>query len=200
MLIAPAAEAIVIDIGTGDGRFMSTAARANPNKFFIGVDANVGPLKKPSMRATRKPAKGGLPNVVFVQAAVEDLPEELNGLANEIHINFPWGSLLKAVATGDSATLRSLHRISRPLARLEIVIGIDHTRDAAEIARLLLQQLTPEYLSRDLIPAYLRAGFEHLESSDLDHSEWSRIETTWARRLQGGSRQVTYLNFVRKSK
>ena len=68
-------EGIVIDIGTGDGRFVSAAARANPNKFFIGIDANTKPLEKPSMKATRKPAKGGLPNVLFVQATVEDLPE-----------------------------------------------------------------------------------------------------------------------------
>ncbi len=115
----------MIDIGTGDGRFVSAAARANPNKFYIGIDANVKPLEKPSMKATRKPSKGGLPNALFVQAAIEDLPDELDGIADEIHIHFPWGSLLKAVATGDEAVLASLRRISAPECMLEIVIGID---------------------------------------------------------------------------
>jgi tRNA G46 methylase TrmB len=36
----------VIDIGTGDGRFVSATAGANSNKFFIGIDANVKPLEK----------------------------------------------------------------------------------------------------------------------------------------------------------
>jgi len=57
-LLPSTGEGIVIDIGTGDGRFVSAAARANPNKFFIGIDANTKPLEKPSMKATRKPAKG----------------------------------------------------------------------------------------------------------------------------------------------
>jgi valyl-tRNA synthetase len=52
-------EGVVIDIGTGDGRFVSASARANPNKFYIGVDANTKPLEKPSMKATRKPAATG---------------------------------------------------------------------------------------------------------------------------------------------
>src|SRR5690606_41308999 len=98
-------------------------ASLHPDKFFFGVDANVKPLEKPSMKATRKPAKGGLPNALFVQAAVEDLPEEFDGVADEIHIHFPWGSLLRAVATGDSAILSQLRRISAPDALVEMVIG-----------------------------------------------------------------------------
>ena len=98
----------MIDIGTGDGRFVSASAKANPDKFFIGIDANVKPLEKPSIKATRKPSKGGLPNALFVQAAVEDLPEELNGLANQIYVNFPWGSLLRAVMVGDQHVLISI--------------------------------------------------------------------------------------------
>lgn len=94
-------EGIVIDIGTGDGRFVSAMARANPNKFFIGIDANVKPLEKPSMKATRKLNKGGLKNAMFVQAAIELLPEEFTGVADEIHIHFPWGSLLRSVAAAD---------------------------------------------------------------------------------------------------
>src|SRR5687767_12442682 len=124
---------VVIDIGTGDGRFVSAAARANPNKFYIGVDASAKALEKPSMRATRKPKKGGLPNAMFVQAAVEDLPDEFNGVADEIHIHFPWGSLLKAVATGGADVLASLRRIAAPDCLFEVVIGVDSERDSSEI-------------------------------------------------------------------
>lgn len=187
---------VVIDIGTGDGRFVSALAKANPNKFYIGIDANVKPLEKPSMKATRKPSKGGLPNALFVQAAVEDLPDELNGTADEIHIHFPWGSLLRAVATGDEAVLAALHRISAPECQLEIIIGIDPERDRTEIERLDLLELSPGYLKSVLIPGYIAAGFEHLEHGTMDSADWSRLETSWARSLQSRStRSITYLIF-----
>lgn len=187
-------EGVVVDIGTGDGRFVYRSAQANPNKFFIGIDANAKPLEKISMKATRKPAKGGLPNVLFVQAAIEDLPEELNGAADEIHIHFPWGSLLAAVASGDEEILRSLRRISAPECLVEIIIGIDQERDKTEIERLKLPQLSPEYLENILIPKYEAAGFKVLQNGTLDASEWSKMETSWARKLQDNSnRTVTYL-------
>jgi 16S rRNA (adenine(1408)-N(1))-methyltransferase len=189
-------EGVVIDIGTGDGRFVSASARANPNKFYIGIDANAKPLEKISMKATRKPAKGGLPNALFVQAAVEDLPEELNASADEIHIHFPWGSLLRAVVLGDEAILKSLRRVASPECLLEVVIGIDEERDKTEIERLGLLRLSAEYLEKTLIPKYEAAGFEFAEKGILNASEWSRLETSWARKLQGGSeRKVTYLIF-----
>jgi 16S rRNA (adenine(1408)-N(1))-methyltransferase len=187
-------EGVVIDIGTGDGRFVSASARANPNKFYIGIDANVKPLEKISMKVTRK--KSGLPNALFVQAAVEDLPEELNETADEIHIHFPWGSLLRAVVTGDEEILKNLRRVCAPECLLEIVIGIDEERDRSEIERLALPELSPEYLEKVLIPRYNSAGFDVLESRVLNPVEWSRLETSWARKLQSGSnRKVTYLIF-----
>jgi 16S rRNA (adenine(1408)-N(1))-methyltransferase len=187
-------EGVVIDIGTGDGRFVSAAARANPNKFYIGIDANVKPLEKPSMKATRKPSKGGLPNALFVQAAVECLPDELNGTADEIHIHFPWGSLLKAVATGDAAVLAALRRIAAPECLLEIVIGIDPERDKAEVERLDIPDLTPIFLHSFLIPKYLAAGFDLIEHGAMDAAGWARLETTWAKRLSGNeARTVIFL-------
>lgn len=185
---------MVLDIGTGDGRFVYALARENPNKFFIGIDANAKPLEKISMKATRKPAKGGLPNVLFLQSAVENLPEELNGVADEIHIHFPWGSLLRAIAIGDEDILKNLKRISAPECLLEIIIGIDETRDRAEIERLELPALSIEYLETVLIPKYEAAGFEVIEKGVLNKSDWSRLETSWARKLQGNeSRKVVYL-------
>ncbi len=186
-------EGVVVDIGTSDGRFVYRSALANPNKFYIGIDANTKPLEKISMKATRKSSKGGLPNVLFVQAAIENLPEELNAAADEIHIHFPWGSLLSAVVAGDEDVLNSLRRICAPECLVEIVIGIDEKCDKSEIERLELPRLSSDYLENVLIPKYQTAGFEVLESGILDSSAWSRLETSWARKLQGGSnRQVIY--------
>ena len=187
---------VIVDIGTGDGRFVYRSAKENPHKFFIGIDANTKPLEKISMKATRKPSKGGLPNLLFVQAAVENLPEELNETADEIHIHFPWGSLLQAVVSGDANILASLRRICAPECLLEIIIGIDTERDKTEIERLGLPSLTDDYLEKTLIPKYELANFKLLEKGSLDSSKWSKIETSWAKKLQGGAnRKVTFLVF-----
>lgn len=149
------------------------------------------------MKATRKPAKGGLPNAMFVQAAVESLPEELNDVANAIHINFPWGSLLRAVATGDEAVLQSLRCIAAPHCRLEILIGIDALRDKAELARLEIPEFTLDFVASTLVPRFAREGFEVVALRDVDRTEWSKIETSWARKLSSShTRSVTQISFT----
>ena len=148
------------------------------------------------MRATRKAKKGGLPNAMFVQAAIEFLPEEFSGVADEIHIHFPWGSLLQAVALGDEKFLSELQRIAAPDCLLEIVIGIDPESDKSEIERLALPELSREYLDNHLIPKFEAHGFELIEHRQMENSEWSKLETSWARRLQSGmNRKVTFLVF-----
>ena len=187
-------EGVIIDIGTGDGRFVYQSARQNPNKLYIGIDPNARPLGKISEKIHRKPAKGGAPNVLFIQATVEDLPAELDGVADEVHVHFPWGSLLRAVATGDVAVLRNLRRICSQGALLEVVIGLDPARDQTEIDRLSLTPLSIEFIARQLVPIYEEAGFETIERGILNASEWPKINTSWAKRLHGNEeRSITYL-------
>ena len=187
-------EGVIIDIGTGDGRFVYQSARRHPNKFYIGIDPNTKPLEKVSEKIYRKPAKGGAPNVLFVQAAIEDLPSELDGVADEVHVHFPWGSLLRAVASGNVAVLRNLRRICATDALLEIVIGIDPVRDQSEIERLNLNELSLEFIDNELGARYATAGFEIVERGILSASEWPDFETSWAKRLKGNERRpITYL-------
>ena len=187
-------EGVIIDIGTGDGRFVYQSARRNPNKFYIGIDPNTRPLEKISEKIHRKPAKGGTPNVLFVQSAIEDLPEELNGVADEVHVHFPWGSLLRAMATGDVEVLRNLRRICSPGALLEVVVGLDQERDRSEIERLDLTPLSLEFVDSVLVPNYAAAGFQIAERGILDASELPKLDTSWAKRLQGNERRaITYL-------
>ena len=187
-------EGVIIDIGTGDGRFVYQSARLNPNKLYIGIDPNVRPLEKISEKIHRKPAKGGAPNVLFIQAAIEDLPDELNGVADEVHLHFPWGSLLRAMATGDVAVLRNLRRICSQGALLEVVIGLDPVRDQTEIDRLALTPLSIEFIDRQLAPNYRDASFEVIERGILSATEWPEFNTSWAKRLHGNEqRSITYL-------
>lgn len=184
----------MIDIGTGDGLFVYQSARRNARKFYIGIDANQRPLAKISEKIHRKPAKGGQANVLFLQAAVEDLPAELNEIADEVHVHFPWGSLLRAVAIGDPSVLNNLRRICSPEALLEVVIGVDPERDRTELERLGVPVISIDYIDSVLASAYIKAGFEITERGMLPQSEWSCLETSWARRLEGNAdRTVTFL-------
>ncbi len=190
----PTGGGVIIDLGTGDGSFVYQSARRHPDRFYIGIDAQSGALEKVSEKIHRKPAKGGAPNVLFIQAAVEDLPPELDGVADEIHAHFPWGSLLRALALGDEAVLRNMRRVCAPGAWLEVVIALDPERDRAEIERLGLSPLSPEFMEVTLIPRYRAAGFEVVEYGSLPPSEWPQLQTSWAKRLRGGApRPLTYL-------
>jgi len=182
-----------VDIGTGDGLFVYHSARQNPQKFYIGLDANRDALRKISEKIYRKPAKGGLPNVLFLESSVEDLPPELDGVADEVHIHFPWGSLLKAVATGDRKVLGKLRRICATSALLEVVIGSDLERDKSELERQGLTSLSGEHLESVVIGEYRDSGFEIVEHGVLPPSEWPRLHTSWAKKLQGSpSRSLFY--------
>jgi 16S rRNA (adenine(1408)-N(1))-methyltransferase len=189
-------EGVIIDIGTGDGRFAYQSARRNPNKFYIGIDPNTRPLQKISEKINRKPAKGGTPNVLFVQSAIEDLPADLDGVADEVHIHFPWGSLLRVVAMGDVDVLGNVRRISAAGALLEVVIGLDPVRDRSEVERLGLEPLSLEFIDNALARNYAAAGFEIIERGILAASEWPEFDTSWSKRLQGNeNRPITYLIF-----
>lgn len=187
-------EGIVLDIGTGDGLFVYQCARQNPTKFYIGIDANPRPLKKISEKIHRNPAKGGLPNVLFLQAAVENLPSELEGLADEVHIHFPWGSLLRALVLGDEAVLSGLHRLCAAEALLEVIIGVDEARDRSELERLQIAEFSLPYVDSILRPRIAAAGFEITETAECLPSNWPDLQTSWAKRLaRSTNRSLIYI-------
>jgi hypothetical protein len=100
------ASAVLVDIGTGDGRFVLHAARAGSSWFAIGLDACRENMRTASRTAPR--------NALFVVAEVRTLPAELYGLATRIAINFPWGSLLGGLLDGDAGLIEGLASIAQP--------------------------------------------------------------------------------------
>ncbi len=132
--------------------------------------------------------------MLFLQAAVEDLPSELDGVADDVHVHFPWGSLLGAVAAGDDVLLRNLRRICSSGALLEVIIGLDPRRDVSELDRLAIPTMSVGYIDSVLAPRYRDAGFEIIERGIVPSSEWPKIKTSWAKRLRGStSRSLTYI-------
>ena len=150
-----------------------------------------------SEKIYRRADKGGAPNVVFLQAAAEALPDELTAIADEVHVQFPWGSLLKAVATGDELILNGLRRLCPAGARLEVLIGLDAKRDRSQLKRLGLPEMSAKYLEHQLVPAYEASGFEIDDYGILSASEWPEIESSWAAKLRRSTTRVLiYLHGV----
>ena len=176
-----------MDLGTGDGLFIYKSAQRDPRTFFIGIDANRRPLEKISEKIHRRPDKGGLSNVLFVQACVEDLPAELDTIAAEVFVQFPWGSLLRGVAGGDERVLRNLRRLCLPKARLHITIGIDAKRDRREWERFELPPLSFDDVKTVLDRRYRDAGFRIDAIEELSESNRAEFHTSWAKRLATGS-------------
>ncbi len=192
-LIAPY-RGVVLDIGTGDGKFVYRQAQANPERFYIGIDSSPANLAEYATKITRKPAKGGLPNVLYVIANVEQLPVELHGCAAQITINFPWGSLLNGLVLGDVVVLQNIAAVAARPARLDIFINYSVFADPVPLDIVGLPDMTIEYIETVLRPRYAQAGIIIVERAYLGPEVMKQIPTTWSRRLAFGKRpQTVYL-------
>jgi hypothetical protein len=80
-------------------------------------------MAEASRRAGRRPERGGLANALFVVAAAEALPPELDGLAALVTVHFPWGSLLRGLLAAEPAVLGGLTRILRPGGSLRLLVS-----------------------------------------------------------------------------
>jgi 16S rRNA (adenine(1408)-N(1))-methyltransferase len=173
---------VAIDIGTGDGRLPYALARQEPDRLCIGLDANAANLRHRSGRALRD----RMANVLYVRAAVEDLPPELAGVADRLSIVLPWGSLLAAVALPHVDVLRGIRGLCQPGATLSVVLGLDPSRDRAELARLGIKPLDGAFHNGDFAAAYAAAGFRIESVRSVDDGALAAYPSTWARQLAHG--------------
>jgi 16S rRNA (adenine(1408)-N(1))-methyltransferase len=175
---------VLVDIGTGDGLFIYHQAKQNPGKLCIGIDLNSRALEKISTKIYRNFGKGGAPNALYLQASAENLPEELTGVATEVHVLFPWGSLLAGIVNGAPQVLENIKKICAPYANLRIMMALESRTDQSEIERLALPEVTKEFVESFFVPHYKAVGFHKIQTRWIPFSEFSTLPTTWARRLQ----------------
>jgi 16S rRNA (adenine(1408)-N(1))-methyltransferase len=175
-------DAVHVDVGTGDGSYVYRSARACPGRFFVGVDSNGAGRAARSRRAGAKPARGGVPNAMFVRAGVEELPCELEGVAGELTVLFPWGSLLRAVAAPEAAVLAGMRRVCASGATIRIALALPLERESASFARAGLEAISEEHLRRGLVGAYAGAGFA-VSVRAASAAEITPFGTSWASRL-----------------
>jgi 16S rRNA (adenine(1408)-N(1))-methyltransferase len=160
---------IVLDLGTGDGRYVRTLAERHPHWFVIGVDACRENLREFSQTK--------LQNVLFVIASAQELPRELDGLISHISINFPWGSLLESLLAGDVRLTRRLAAISRSAASIDLRLNGGALAEAGK---------TLEAGADRIHYNLLKAGWELARPVMMDASSLKKFPSTWAKRLAFG--------------
>lgn len=176
---------LVLDIGTGDGKHVLALARARPAALVIGLDAGPGAMRETAGKASRKAAKGGVANAMFVWASVEQLPPELDGVT-EVHSLMPWGSLLRALLAPDAAVLRAIAGVCVPAAPFLITLNLHAWRPPVpEVG--VSSEPTPASVSGGLAAAYADAGWQLESAGYLDDAQLRELGTSWTKRL-GSSR------------
>ncbi|MGH2374067.1 MAG: methyltransferase domain-containing protein [bacterium] len=174
---------VVVDLGAGDGRFAYRLAHAHPAWFCLAVDPNANGMRERSYRAGRKASRGGISNVRFIRASVERLPAALDGLADEVSILYPWGSLLNAVILPRPELLARIARLGKPGALLRVKINALAVRDGTNGSGPKARMLTDGQAYDRLFSAYAVAGIR-IAAVGSDHAE--DVRTSWGRRLHHG--------------
>lgn len=177
---------IILDLGTGDGKFIYENAKNNPECFWIGVDPNRDGLIKMSSKIYKKEAKGGLPNAIFIIASIEQLPEELNDLFDEIYINYPWGTLLKHTILATPEIISNLIRIAKDKAKLTMYFNFSSKYEPMKMEQLGITDITQEHLDDSLIPNYSKIGIDIKNARCISNEDIKDVNAKWGKKLAFG--------------
>lgn len=178
---------MLLDVGTGDGKHVLQVARQRPDLLVVGLDASPDGMRRSAASAARAAAKGGVPNALFVWAAVEQLPAELTG-ARELHVLMPWGSLLRGMLGPDPGILTRLAAACSPGAAFLVTLNLHAWRPPVpEVGDTA--EPTPESATDELAKVYRSAGWQLEQASYLTGPEVDALGTSWTKRL-GSSRQT----------
>ena len=166
---------------------MLAAAAAQPDRLVVGVDANAAGMATASRRAAAKPSRGGLPNALFVVAAAEALPTELDGVADLVTVHFPWGSLLRGLLGADPATMSSLTRVLRPGGALQLLVSSTVRDRGVGVGPIQAATL------RALAESYATWGLAVTELRPATVADVAAAHSTWGKRLGAGTRRPAWL-------
>jgi 16S rRNA (adenine(1408)-N(1))-methyltransferase len=176
--------AVLLDLGTGDGKHALQLARQRPDELIVGLDAAKDNLRRVSGRAAAA-------NLIFVWAAAERLPPELTGIG-ELHVLMPWGSLLRGMLGDGSPMLAELAGRCLPEARFLITLNLHAWRPPVpEVGEH--PEPTPESALTELAPSYARHGWRLTEAHYLDDAGIAELATSWTRRLNSSRDRLDVL-------
>ena len=142
-------------------------------------------MAESSRRAARSVARGGLPNALFVIAAAERPPVELLGLADDLTVFFPWGSLLRGILGLDEAAARGTASLVRPGGSIMALVSVTE-RDGADLPLL---DATAE---AGLAVRWAGHGAGVASFVPASTEAIATTRSTWARRLSAGRQRPAW--------
>jgi predicted RNA methylase len=160
---------VVLDLGTGDGRYVHSLAESDPRAFIIGVDSC-----RENLRAY---SRAKLPNMLFIIASAQWLPHELNGLVSHITVNFPWGSLLESLLNNDARLMCGLESIASSAASIDVRLNSGALTEAG---------WSLEAGAERIYDNISRSGWQVNAPALLNAGALRSFPSTWAKRLVFG--------------
>jgi len=185
------AKSVLLDVGTGEGRFVLDTARAQPDWLVIGIDPVAEAMARSSRQAGSKPAKGGAANAVFLRASAEQLPGPLASVVDRLTVNYPWGSLLRIMAAPDVDGLRRLRAACKQGAKLAVLLNATVFEDPDYLQRIGLGAVQDLEHDEQLPAAYAAGGFA-IRTRRLITGD-PPVNTLWGRQLVRGSDRSTLI-------
>ena len=184
---------VILDIGTGDGKFVYKNAIKNKNNLYIGLD----PAEKQIQIYSKKANRRRLKNALYILGSLENLPEELYSTVDKIFVNLPWGTLLEKIVKSNEIYTKELSKILKRDGEIEIIFGYVPELEPSETERLGLPKIENE---SDVLKVFstFKKIFEVVEMKRLVKEDLDKIETTWAKKLKFGKDRFIYKIVLKK--
>jgi 16S rRNA (adenine(1408)-N(1))-methyltransferase len=111
----------------------------------------------------------------------------LDGVADALTVQFPWGSLLNGLLGADPVILDGLRRVTRPGATVTLLLSVterDCVVGAGPLDATAVATLAARFACHGLAPVECRPA----RADDL-----RRSHSSWAKRLGAGTQRVAWL-------
>lgn len=183
---------VVVDIGTGSGRFVYESAKLNPQNFYIGIDPNQSGFEKYASKIYKKESKGGLKNCMFVVASIEHLPRELSKIADEIFVINPWGTLLSYTVNADKDALTALKKLSKKNTKITMYFNYSSKYEPQSMKQFNVVDMSEEFIEGKFKKHYKQFEFHLLSYQKLSNLDFENISATWSKRLSEKRERIVW--------
>lgn len=184
---------VILDVGTGDGRFIYKNALKDEKTLYIGMDPADQQLKIFSKKVNKK----RLNNSLFVLGSIENTPPELFSNIDKISINLPWGTLLEKIVKSENSSVNNLYNLLKDQGEIEVIFGYLPELEPNETKRLDLPKINGEIGVQQTFSSFKR-HFNIIEMLRLTKKDLGKLETTWAKKLKFGNDRDIYKIVLKK--
>lgn len=182
-----------IDLGTGNGKYVFDLALKNPDILFLGIEPTASNLYEYSKKAN----KNKLPNLIYIITSIENIDNDLNGMADKVYVNFPWGTLLEAIVKDMPELLSKIAQLGKKGALYNFTFAYSTIHEPNEIEKRNLPILNDDYLKSSLYDIYIKVGLIIESCVNLAPEDINKFGTLWAKKLFLGKSRDVY-NIISK--